>query len=474
MNAEVNRILQKVLKRITPTREQRKRVEQLARRLQEKVSQTAREMGVTAEVRVEGSVAKDTWLSEEPEIDIFMQIPPELPREMLGNVCLKVAKKAVEGAKQVERFAEHPYLEAFVDNVRINIVPCYRVKKGEWKSATDRTPYHTEYVKKRLNEKLRGEVRLLKRFMKGIGVYGAEIKVGGFSGYLCELLVISYGSFIGVLENFAEWKGKTVIDLERYYEKREDELRLMFPDPLVVVDPVDAGRNVAAAVRREKIAEFVAASRAFLEKPDEKFFYPPPIEPFNPKQIRVELRNRGSTLLFLTFGKVDAVSDVLWGQLYRTQKALRALLETHDFHVLRTSAWSDENELNVLVFELEQATLPPVKRHLGPPLAKRRECKKFVDKYLGSERTVCGPFVEDSRWVVEVRREVVDAAEFLREKLRDGGRTVGVAGKISDVLKEGFKVLLNEEVSDVYSWNREFARFLTGFLRGRPWWLERG
>ena len=31
--------------------------------------------------------------------------------------------------------------------------------------------------------------------MQGIGVYGAEIKVGGFSGYLCELLVMKYGGF---------------------------------------------------------------------------------------------------------------------------------------------------------------------------------------------------------------------------------------------------------------------------------------
>jgi tRNA nucleotidyltransferase (CCA-adding enzyme) len=36
--------------------------------------------------------------------------------------------------------------------------------------------------------------------MKGTGVYGAEAKVEGFSGYLTELLVINYGSFPKALE----------------------------------------------------------------------------------------------------------------------------------------------------------------------------------------------------------------------------------------------------------------------------------
>ena len=184
-------ILAEVLKRITPSGSDREHVLSLAKRLTRKVREASKEKGVEAEIRVEGSVAKDTWLKEEPEIDIFMRVPTTMPREAFGTVCLEIARKATEGFKQIERFAEHPYLEAFVDGVRVNIVPCYRVKRGDWISATDRTPFHTDYVKPLLDERKVGEVRLLKRFMKGVGVYGAEIKVGGFSGYLCELLILT-------------------------------------------------------------------------------------------------------------------------------------------------------------------------------------------------------------------------------------------------------------------------------------------
>ena len=37
--------------------------------------------------------------------------------------------------------------------------------------------------------------------------HGSEFKVGGFAGYLCELLIIHYGTFLNVLKYAAdEWK----------------------------------------------------------------------------------------------------------------------------------------------------------------------------------------------------------------------------------------------------------------------------
>ena len=178
-------VLTKVLTRVNPSEKERREVLELADILIERVKKASKEAGVKARVRVEGSVAKDTWIKGEPDIDIFMQLPLSTPREAFGTICLNIAKEATKGSVQVERFAEHPYLEAIVNGTRVNIVPCYKAKLGEWVSATDRTPFHTDYVMPRLDERLRSEIRLLKRFMKGIGVYGAEIKVGGFSGYLC-------------------------------------------------------------------------------------------------------------------------------------------------------------------------------------------------------------------------------------------------------------------------------------------------
>jgi len=473
MSAKIELISKTVLGRVSPNADERGKIEALARKLERKVASVSGKLGVEAKVRVEGSVAKNTWLSGEPDVDVFMRVPTSIPRNSLGDVCLRVARKATEGFEQIERFAEHPYLEAIMEGTRVNIVPCYDTKRGEWLSATDRTPFHTEYMKKRLNIRMRGQVRLLKKFMKGIGVYGAEIKIGGFSGYLCELLILHYKSFLDTVKAFAELKQRMVIDIEEFYSgNRSHEVDLLFDEPLVVVDPVDRARNVASAVRKERLYIFIAAAQAFMNGPDLNFFYPTAIVPLSARKIKQELKKRGSATVFVTFGRVDAVSDILWGQLYKSLRSLRKLVELNDFALLRDFAWSDEKSLNVFGFELETCCISSVKRHLGPPLEKGQECAKFLLKHQNNSGTVAGPYVEDGRWIVQVRRKFTDACTLLGERLKDGGKDVGVAEQISRVIKKGFHVSVNEEILEVYERNGEFAKFLTDFLSGRPKWLE--
>lgn len=465
-------ISQEVLKRITPTQADRAKITTLAKELQQRTLEAIKEQGVDASVRVEGSVAKDTWLRESPEIDIFMRLPISISHKALGKISLKIARKATKGAKQIERFAEHPYLEAFIGDVRINIVPCYNAKSGEWKSATDRTPFHTDYVKKHLDESLRGEVRLLKKFLQGIKTYGAEIRTGGFSGYLCELLILRHKSFIGTLRAFSKYTQRTTIDIEGYYAGREKEVKLLFQEPLVIVDPVDKRRNVASAVRRQKLYTLIAAARTYLKFPNKMFFYPPKIEALATEALKSKLDKLGTSFIFLKLDEIEAVPDVLWGQLYKTQRALRKLAETNDFRVLRGTVWSNEKELSVLTFELEQHNLPSVKKHLGPPIKREKECEKFLSKYANNDALVSGPYIEEGRWIVELQRRFVSVVQLLKNKLQDGGRNIGVAELMAQAFREKLTILVNSEVVEVCEYNWEFAQFLTSFLSGKPFWLR--
>jgi tRNA nucleotidyltransferase (CCA-adding enzyme) len=468
------KILAQVLERITPTQKNREEILSLTEELIEKLRAAAVHAGIKAEVRIEGSVAKDTWLREEPDIDIFIRLPSKMPRQTFEKVGLTIAKEATKGLRQIERFAEHPYLEVYAKNrTRINLVPCYKVKPGQWLSATDRTPFHTDYVLPRLTNRLRNEIRLLKQFMKGVGVYGAEIKVGGFSGYLCELFVLKYNSFIEVLESASNMENIWLIDYKGYYEERENELQKIFADPLIVIDPVDKGRNAASAVREDRLVEFVAASRKFLRTPSLEFFYPGEIEALNVSQLVNEIRKRGSTFVFVKFGQVKAVPDVLWGQLYKTRRTLRKMLEQNDFEVIRDDVWSDEKKLNILVFELEQGWLPSVKKHLGPPIRKKLECQNFLRKHNCSTATLSGPYIENDRWVVEIKRRHKDVASFLAERLKDGGRQIGVPKIIAHTISAHFKILLNENIARLYSTKPEFAKFVSKYLKAKPKWLER-
>jgi tRNA nucleotidyltransferase (CCA-adding enzyme) len=464
-------LTQEILKKITPSKKAREKVESITRLLEQKVADACKVMGVSAVVRVEGSVAKDTWLTENPDIDVFMRLPTSIPRKNLGDIGLKIAKKATEGYQQIERFAEHPYLQICINDYRADIVPCYDAKPGEWKSATDRTPYHTDYIKTHLNANQHEEVRLLKRFMQGIGVYGAEIKVGGFSGYLCELLVLKYGSFIETLKAFAGYSRRIIVDIENYYAQRQNELPLLFPEPLVIIDPVDKGRNVASAVQPQKLFEFIAASRAFQKKPIEAFFYPPEIKPLKPSDLKNQLKNRGSTLIFLIINQFPEVPDVLWGQLYRTKKALHKMIELSEFKILKDTVWSNEQTLSIFIFELEGQFLPSTRKHLGPPLQRQEESEHFLSKYTQNPKVVSGPYIEDERWVVLIPRKATDTVAFLREKLADGGKNTGVAEIVAKSIQQGLTIAVNAEVTEIYQQKKEFAIFLTDLLLKKPSWL---
>ncbi len=470
--SKLERVLTDVTRRITPSQKERKDVLSLADNLVKKVNKAAEKAKVEATIRVEGSVAKDTWLRREPDIDIFLQLPKSVPREALETICLKIAREATRGSKQVERFAEHPYLEAFVNSTRVNIVPCYKAKPSEWLSATDRTPYHTDFVKSRLNDVLRREIRLLKRFMKGIGVYGAEIKVGGFSGYLCELLTMQYGTFADVLKAAASWRKPWAIDYLGYYEDRKDEIPKIFGEPLVVVDPVDKGRNVASAVRKERLIEFVAASRQLILHPSKEFFLPKPLKILSEKQLVRSIEKRGTALVFVKIGRVNTVPDILWGQLYKTQRSLGRMLAQNSFSIAGEAVWSNEADLSLLLFEAEHRFLSATRKHLGPPVEKKHECERFLRKHLGAAATVYGPRLEDERWVVGIKRQYTNIVECLRAELKHGGRQVGVAELISKAVADKPDVLVNQQIVSTYRTNKYFAEFLTQYVQGKPKWFQ--
>ncbi|MDG6220763.1 MAG: nucleotidyltransferase domain-containing protein, partial [Candidatus Thermoplasmatota archaeon] len=175
----------RVLEQIRPTPDMEKKAEELARRMSSHVVRWAKEKGLDAEPMVVGSLAKHTYM-EGVDIDLFVLFPPETPREELQRLGLEIGHSIITDGE--ERYAEHPYVHGFVDGHEVDVVPCYRLSStADRMSAVDRTPFHTRYVLEHLSEEQRDHVILLKRFMKGVGVYGAEASVGGFSGYLCEL-----------------------------------------------------------------------------------------------------------------------------------------------------------------------------------------------------------------------------------------------------------------------------------------------
>ncbi len=472
LDKRIKKIKEEVLKKVLPTSDERKKVFEIADEFRNKVSSLAEKTGLECEVTIDGSVAKDTWLKGEADIDIFMRVPKSMGKREFSEVCLDIARKSVEGYEIIERYAEHPYIETLIDGYRLNIVPCYLTEKNQWISSTDRTPFHTEYMKKHLDERLRNEVRILKKFMKAIGTYGAEIKVGGFSGMLCEVLVLIYNSFENLVNKASIWEDRQILDIENYYKGLENEVLALFNENLIVIDPVDKNRNVAAAVEERRLWEFVSACRAFLENPSLNFFFPVERKIISVEKIQEKIKSHGSTFLFLKFGEIDTVVDVLWSQLYKSERSLRNFLKTHDFNVLRSMSWSDEHDLNIIVFEIEKDPLSVIRKHMGPQIFRKEDTDNFLKKHVGAKDTVSGPWIEGNRWVVEKDRKYRYALSLLKDSLANGGENIGIAKLISKSLKKGSDVMQNDQILDLYVSNIEFAKFLVNFLVGKPSWMN--
>lgn len=458
-----------VLDRIEPTPTEREQTHRLAETLRRRVIAAVKAAQLEARVEVGGSIAKDTWLHGAADIDIFILFPPGLSKRQLGEHGLRVARQAMDGHPTRERYAEHPYLEGFIDELRVNIVPCFNAQPGQWRSAADRSPHHTRYVNGRLGDgELRRGVRLLKQFAKGVEVYGAEIRVGGFSGYLCELLIIHSQSFRQAIDDVSQWQYGHVIDVARHYRGRREEIPRLFDQPLVVIDPVDAHRNVAAAVTGDSFSTLASAAKLFQRNPNTRFFYPEYREPMPSLAMERRLKTLDYDVVFVAFESTETVPDVLWGQLYKSAKHLRRQLSRNGFTVLTSAVWGDEAGISIFAFALETRRLTRVRRHVGPPFDSGG-ASDFLEKHTTSTTTAIGPWLDGKRWYVGIRRRYTDAITLLQAVLEGRGPD---AGRTWDETRKNVRVWGNEECLPLYRSDRGFARFLGDFLDGKPAWLR--
>ncbi len=444
----VDEITAAVLSRIKPKDAEKARLKALAECLIHRINAIGEVEGLKIKAILVGSSARGTWLSVEMDIDIFIMFPPDVERIYLEEKGLYIARKIAQDADRwEERYAEHPYIHAIFDGFEVDLVPAFSVKSaGEIKSAVDRTPFHNSYVASRLGGH-EDEVLLLKQFLKGSSIYGSELKTHGFSGYLVELLVIHYGSFIKVLEAACSWRPGMVIDIEKHGS-------IAHKDPLVVVDPTDPMRNVAAALSLDNFCIFIDKACDYLEKPSGAYFSEQVQDPLDDSNFRKIMDARGTSLIAIEFEAPDVVEDVLFPQLHKLVESVGEMLERYDFRVYNTGVFAREKA--IALFELEYAELPQVRKHTGPQVWQREHALAFKSKYKSN--TFSNMYIKNGRYTVEIQRKYMEAKGLIESELTKCGLGKHVALSI----KKEYHVLEDDEILNVR--NEEFRRFLRKFF----------
>ena len=395
-----------VIDMIRPSEEEVRRINDAADSLMLEVKDYISRNDIDVSVRYVGSFSKGTYL-QDPDLDLFLMFPETTPKDEIVRIGLKMGEEIIDGKRM---YAEHPYTTGTFQGVEVDMVPCYHITSTEkLLTPVDRSPFHTDYVLSKVDAHMCDEIRLMKRFMKGIGTYGAEPNTRGFSGYMCELITIYYGGFIDAIIAAAEWREGVTIVLEKKGPP--------MVAPIVLYDPVDPRRNVASAVHIDTFAEFVVACRNYLKNPTKEFFFPNRRRPLSADEIRKKTELHGTRLITVMFDRPEINEDNLHSQEWRTQNAMAKKLDAFSFNVLRAVHTMTDDKI-VIVLELERDTLSKTHKHIGPPVWVKSS-ESFLLKWKGNEYG--DPFVEEGHWTVIADRLYLTAAEMLKDEIEIAG-----------------------------------------------------
>ncbi|MDD6047983.1 MAG: CCA tRNA nucleotidyltransferase [Methanobrevibacter ruminantium] len=416
-----------ILNELRPTPKEIEAVNETTEKVIDFINELCEKEDIDAKANAVGSVAKNTWLRGKSDIDIFISFPIDTDMDYLKENGLDIAYKTNDAlnGNASEHYASHPYLTCDIDGFEVDIVPCYAIEEGQSIiSAVDRTILHTRYIQKHLSKEQEDEVLLLKKFMDAVGTYGSEFKTGGFAGYLCELLILKYGTFEKTLRAAQNWKKHTEIDLEGYGTAGN---AIFKDDPLVFIDPTDKNRNVGAALRMERYVDFIVASRNFLEIADDndlnegekqekiiEFFKPLQKEHLFGKSneeianyIMDSFKDRETQTLVIKFPIPEMSADALHPQLLKTVSSICEKIEMEEFSVFKYDYWTDEERFVIFTIELNVFKQGKYYIHKGPKVWPKKACSNFKKKWQDAIYPL------DEFMVLTREREFKTAKEFI-------------------------------------------------------------
>ncbi|MCI4344018.1 MAG: CCA tRNA nucleotidyltransferase [Thermoplasmata archaeon] len=406
--ASAEAIEREVSQRIAPDAALLARLAATRQRLVERSEAEARRQNIPlVRTVIAGSAARGTFLNDRLDIDCFLLFPPDTPRERLEKEGLALGRALLEAPEL--RYAEHPYLRGTFEGFTVETVPGFAITDPSHPlSAVDRTPFHQAYLAAHQSPAMVDEVRLLKQFLRGLGVYGSESRTAGFSGYLVELLVLRFGSFRSVLSEARSWRIPVHL-----LEGRPPPKGVPEEVALVLVDPVDPHRNVASALSRRNLGLFILASGEYLDRPDRRAFdrlLPPSIERATALE---KIAQRGTYVVGLEMDRPELVDDVLYPQIRKAARALAAEAERLGFVVVGVASGAGPKRALVLL-ETTSERLAPVEVRKGPPAGIDRT-GEFLSKWSATGTAVLqGPYVtEEGNLGVEVPRRTTNVTELL-------------------------------------------------------------
>ena len=347
-------MFERILKKVKPDKKEQLEV---TRKVKEFLSKLKLE---DADYFLGGSYAKNTWLKGKHDIDIFIRFDNE------ENISDKLEKFIKKSFKKYERIhGSRDYFLIKFKNTDFELVPVLKINNyKEAKNITDVSPLHVKWVRENLNSDQCDDARLAKQFLKAAGCYGAETYIKGFSGYLIEILIKYYSSFLKFIENAGNWKYGETIDIMKNSTFQTDQ-----KFPLTVIDPVQPNRNVASELSYEKFNLFLGYCNEFLRSDKNEIY-------FKERKFSIE----GFDLIIAAI-PLEGSKDVAGTKLLKVYEKILEEINNQNFNVIY-SGWN-WNKKALFCYKVGNEKLDKLEKYFGPPLDMKEDVKNFKTKYKG-------------------------------------------------------------------------------------------
>ncbi|MCS7134701.1 MAG: nucleotidyltransferase domain-containing protein [Candidatus Pacearchaeota archaeon] len=380
------------------------------REIDEKIKDFLKNFKKKVEIRIGGSFAKKTLLNKKIlDIDLFFVFPKNEkdPSKKLEKILKEARIKAtkLKGSRD--------YFQVRLDkNIFLELVPLKKIKKvEEAENVTDVSLFHINYVLKKIKEnpKLRDEIRLAKAFCHACNCYGAESYIRGFSGYALEVLVSYYGSFLNFIRNASKWKKQVIIDPEKHYKNKKEILEKLnyakITSPIVLIDPVQASRNLTAAIAEETFENFVNACKEFLKNPSENFFFK---KKQDIKKWKNESRRRKAKFFVVDVFPFSEKKDIAGAKSKKFFDFICKKAAEHEFKILKKNFEFNENKLKAKFYFIIKE---PKKFRLvkGPPVFVS---SSFLESFKKKWSSV---FVKNGTLYAKTERKIKNFSELIKE-----------------------------------------------------------
>lgn len=398
----IDKVMESALKGVKPTSKEQKELDSTISYVVEKLESV---LGKEVVVNVGGSTAKGTWLKGNADVDIFTRFDYYLFKDkdisrILKNRLSKIWKtfETLHGSRD--------YYQKKVKGIVFEIVPVLFINNSsKAENITDISPLHAEWVIR--HDKYSDDVRLIKAFAKAQSFYGAESYLKGFSGYVLEILTIYYKGFKKLILAASKWKTGEIIDIEKHHKNVYSELNeSKLHSPIIVIDPVQPGRNAAAALGVEKFNKFIDSAGEFIKNPSKDFFIKKP--------TRIEdLKNkaRGKKLVLINAVPKEGKQDVVGSKLLKAYDHIRKHLIINEFMIEESNWYWDKKDKCLFWYILDNDKVSKYKKWIGPPVKNKEHASRFKQKYKNAE-------VKNGKLIAIIKRNYSNSQDLIKDLMK--------------------------------------------------------